>query len=241
MLLIGLGALLVLGGILYMARATIWRGSLSRARWRYTGADAARRGIPGDRSELAGHSPYGNRCRSVGGGGRPLASAIRRAAALDDKLVSTLQPMARGSSGVLEAIEVRAVFSNHEQSPIQAIGFRVVVFNLDGDNELPAGNVPDLLKSDQFEIGLGHQRSCHRSPPGRPNAASIATRLLYENGPLDHVSGLFLSLLFPFHLRVIHGRPRVSRTRAARCPLTAGRGWRIAAAPRSRTCASAVP
>src|SRR6266702_5957816 len=30
MVLIGLGALLVLGGILYMARATIWRGSLSR-------------------------------------------------------------------------------------------------------------------------------------------------------------------------------------------------------------------
>jgi hypothetical protein len=39
----------------------------------------------------------------------------------------------------LEAIEVRAVFSNHEQSPIQAIGFRVAVFNLDGDNELPPG------------------------------------------------------------------------------------------------------
>jgi hypothetical protein len=30
MVLIGFGALLVLGGILYMARATIWRGSLSR-------------------------------------------------------------------------------------------------------------------------------------------------------------------------------------------------------------------
>jgi hypothetical protein len=30
MFLIGLGALLVLGGILYMVRATIWRGSLSR-------------------------------------------------------------------------------------------------------------------------------------------------------------------------------------------------------------------
>ncbi len=30
MILIGFGALLVLGGILYMARATIWRGSLSR-------------------------------------------------------------------------------------------------------------------------------------------------------------------------------------------------------------------
>ena len=26
----GLGALLILGGLLYMARATIWRGSLSR-------------------------------------------------------------------------------------------------------------------------------------------------------------------------------------------------------------------
>ena len=30
MILIGFGALLVLGRILYMARATIWRGSLSR-------------------------------------------------------------------------------------------------------------------------------------------------------------------------------------------------------------------
>jgi hypothetical protein len=30
MILIGLGVLLVLGGILYMVRATIWRGSLSR-------------------------------------------------------------------------------------------------------------------------------------------------------------------------------------------------------------------
>jgi len=29
MFLMGLGALLVLGGILYMARATIWRGALS--------------------------------------------------------------------------------------------------------------------------------------------------------------------------------------------------------------------
>ncbi len=30
MFLMGLGALLVLCGVLYMARATIWRGSLSR-------------------------------------------------------------------------------------------------------------------------------------------------------------------------------------------------------------------
>ena len=30
MFLMGLGALLVLGGVLYMARATIWRESLSR-------------------------------------------------------------------------------------------------------------------------------------------------------------------------------------------------------------------
>ncbi|MET4447629.1 hypothetical protein ABIB75_005930 [Bradyrhizobium sp. GM2.2] len=30
MVLMGLGALLVLGGFLYMVRATIWRGSLSR-------------------------------------------------------------------------------------------------------------------------------------------------------------------------------------------------------------------
>ena len=29
MFLMGLGALLVFGGVLYMARATIWRGSLS--------------------------------------------------------------------------------------------------------------------------------------------------------------------------------------------------------------------
>jgi hypothetical protein len=29
-LMMGLGALLVLGGLLYMVRATIWRGSLSR-------------------------------------------------------------------------------------------------------------------------------------------------------------------------------------------------------------------
>ncbi|MFK4657249.1 hypothetical protein ABIF97_007183 [Bradyrhizobium japonicum] len=160
--------------------ALVWRGSLSR----FAGdtLEPTRRGVR-FLGELAGHSPCGNRCRSVGVGGQSLASATRRVAALDDKLVSTLQPMARCSSGVLEAIEVRAVFSNHEQSPIQAIGFRVVVFNLDGDNELPAGNVPDLLKSDQFEIGLGHQRSCHRSPPGRPNAASIATRQLYEKRP----------------------------------------------------------
>jgi hypothetical protein len=31
MFLMGLGALLVFGGVLYMARATIWRGSLSRS------------------------------------------------------------------------------------------------------------------------------------------------------------------------------------------------------------------
>ena len=30
MFLMGLGVLLVIGGVLYMARATIWRGSLSR-------------------------------------------------------------------------------------------------------------------------------------------------------------------------------------------------------------------
>jgi hypothetical protein len=30
MFLMGLGALLVLGGVLYMARSTIWRGSLSQ-------------------------------------------------------------------------------------------------------------------------------------------------------------------------------------------------------------------
>jgi hypothetical protein len=54
MFLIGLGALLVLGGVLYTVRAVIWRGSLS--------------------GELAGHSPYGNRCSSVDVAGQFLTS-----------------------------------------------------------------------------------------------------------------------------------------------------------------------
>ncbi|WP_246207526.1 hypothetical protein [Bradyrhizobium rifense] len=68
-ILMGLGALLVLGGVLYMVRAVIWRGSLS-------GPDSGRpvRGTLEPRrrgvgflglEELAGHSPYGNRCSSV--------------------------------------------------------------------------------------------------------------------------------------------------------------------------------
>jgi hypothetical protein len=69
MFLIGLGALLVLGGILYMARAAIWREPLS-------GPDSSRpvrdtleppRRV-GARNKLAGHS-HGNWCNSVGVGG----------------------------------------------------------------------------------------------------------------------------------------------------------------------------
>ena len=78
MFLIGLGALLVLGGVLYMVRAVIWRGSLS-------GPDSGRpvrgtlepRRRGGARSELAGHSPYGNRCSSVDVGGQFLTSVTR--------------------------------------------------------------------------------------------------------------------------------------------------------------------
>jgi hypothetical protein len=75
-LMMGLGALLVLGGILYMVRATIWRGSLSRPAG--DTLEPTRRGVEilGGRSELAGPSPYGNRCRSVAVGGQSLASSI---------------------------------------------------------------------------------------------------------------------------------------------------------------------
>jgi hypothetical protein len=72
MFLIGLGALLVLGGILYMASAPIWRGPLA-ARippGRFVTLTTARRAILGARNELAGHSPYGNRCNFVGVGGQ---------------------------------------------------------------------------------------------------------------------------------------------------------------------------
>jgi hypothetical protein len=69
MFLIGLGALLVLGGVLYMTRATIWRGSLSRPA-RDT-LEPPRRGVGFLGFEAkAGDSPYGNRCNSVGVGGQ---------------------------------------------------------------------------------------------------------------------------------------------------------------------------
>ena len=78
MFLMGLGALLVLGGVLYMARTAIWRGSLSGpnspAGSRHSGAATAQPPIPGAGNELAGHSPYGDRCNPVGVGGRFLAS-----------------------------------------------------------------------------------------------------------------------------------------------------------------------
>ena len=81
MMVIGLGALLVFGGVLYMVRAVIWRGSLSGSGASRSGPvrdtlePRARRGILGARNELAGQSPYGNRCNSVGVGGQFLASA----------------------------------------------------------------------------------------------------------------------------------------------------------------------
>ena len=79
MFLMALGALLVLGGVLYMARTAIWRGSLNGpdfpARSRHSGAATAWRGILGARNELAGHSPYGNRYSSAGFGGQFLASS----------------------------------------------------------------------------------------------------------------------------------------------------------------------
>ena len=74
MFLMGLGALLVIGGILYMAGTAIWRGPLSGrgflpARSRYFGAATAQLAIPGARNELAGPFSYGTRCSSVGIGG----------------------------------------------------------------------------------------------------------------------------------------------------------------------------
>ena len=81
MFLIGLGALLVLSGILYMARAAIWRGPLSgpdssQPVSRHSGAATAQRAILGARNELAGHSPYGNRSSSVDVGGQFVISAV---------------------------------------------------------------------------------------------------------------------------------------------------------------------
>jgi len=67
-----LGALLVLCGVLYMARATIWRGSLSRPAG--DTLEPPRQGrILGTRSELARRAPHGNRCNSVGVGGQFMA------------------------------------------------------------------------------------------------------------------------------------------------------------------------
>ena len=47
MFLIGLGALLVLGGVLYMVRAVIWRGSLSGpdSAGRFAALEPRRRGV----------------------------------------------------------------------------------------------------------------------------------------------------------------------------------------------------
>ena len=68
MFLMGLGALLVLCGILYMARATIWRGSLSRPAG--DTLEPPRRGVGflGLEANWPGDPPYGNRCNSVGVG-----------------------------------------------------------------------------------------------------------------------------------------------------------------------------
>ena len=80
MFLIGLGALLVLGGVLYMVYGTrrylaaiASRPGFLPAGSRHSGAATAQRAILGARNELAGHSPYGNRCNPVGVGGRFLA------------------------------------------------------------------------------------------------------------------------------------------------------------------------
>jgi hypothetical protein len=83
MMVIGLGALLVFGGVLYMVRTVIWRGSLSGSGSSRCGPvrntlEPPRRGVGFlARNELAGHSPYGNRCNSVGVGGQFLALANR--------------------------------------------------------------------------------------------------------------------------------------------------------------------
>ncbi len=70
MFLIGLGALLVLGGFLYTAYTAIWRGPLSGPDSSQPVRDTLE---PPTRSmqflevknELAGHPSYGNRCDSV--------------------------------------------------------------------------------------------------------------------------------------------------------------------------------
>ena len=85
MMLIGPGALLVFGGVLYMVRAVIWRGSHSgsgllplRAGSRHSGTATARLGVPRARTELAGLSPHSDRCNSVVVGDRLLAPVSRR-------------------------------------------------------------------------------------------------------------------------------------------------------------------
>ena len=75
MVLMGLGALLVIYGIVYTARSAIWRGPLSgrdSSRPVRGTLEPPRRGLGflGVRTELAGHSPYGygTLCSSAGGG-----------------------------------------------------------------------------------------------------------------------------------------------------------------------------
>ncbi len=82
MFLMGLGALLVLGGVLYMVTLCYLAGIAQRpgflpAGSRHSGAATTRLGILGVRTELAGHSPYGTRCSSAGAGVQFLASASR--------------------------------------------------------------------------------------------------------------------------------------------------------------------
>jgi len=83
MMVIGLGALLVFGGVLYMVRAVIWRGPLSGSGSSRSGPvpdtlEPPRRGLgfPRARTELAGLSPHSDRCNSVVVGDRLLAPVI---------------------------------------------------------------------------------------------------------------------------------------------------------------------
>ena len=84
MFLMGLGALLVLGGVVYTARTAIWRGSLSgpevltTSGSRHSGAAAARPGILGARNELAGHSPTRSRYSFVVIGSQFLGIELNR-------------------------------------------------------------------------------------------------------------------------------------------------------------------
>jgi hypothetical protein len=83
MMVIGLGALLVFGGVLYMVRAVIWRGPLSGSGSSRSGpvpdnsgTATARLGVPRARTKLAGLSPHSDRCNSVVVGDRLLAPVI---------------------------------------------------------------------------------------------------------------------------------------------------------------------